>query len=513
MPIFVLNLVRVLICISLISWAPSLRAQGSPTDPGFLGIAQASYLGYSTQGAGARATGMGGAFIAVADDATAASHNPAGLAQLRTFEASLVGSQRKADVLYTGAHPSGMVPNVDPADYSDSPFRGGTSRKLEFASFTMPGQWSGKNFALQVSYQDLYDVDQSFNNQTHVKFHASDVGNYPNGFPISDQQIITQTGGMKVLTLGAAMELSPRILAGVAWNRWRGDSTYTSNFQSTQPYGGFNYDLYECSGRFRKSDRFSGENFNLGLLWRYDPVQVGITCRTAFTANIDSSAVIQRQVDGSPFSPDTYASNFAVHWPSTLGIGISWRPASQGLVALDWSLTRWTRATIEAPGQPNNGQNFFQLNADQDPYSSPFRFPGAADAAAWHLGGEYLLFLGSKIMPLRTGFFIEPMPCRDPWTGEVRALKGFTLGTGIKSGQLSFDIAYKQARGSRQALVPVSPYYSVPRDFGTYYTTSLMAYGEAAKESITIHTIKASIIYQFKGEGLRAFFRNVFIGS
>ena len=42
-------------------------------------------------GAGARARGMGGAFIGVADDATATSWNPGGLAKLEKPEASLVG--------------------------------------------------------------------------------------------------------------------------------------------------------------------------------------------------------------------------------------------------------------------------------------------------------------------------------------------------------------------------------------------------------------------------------------
>src|SRR5881396_2478221 len=42
-------------------------------------------------GAGARGLGMGGAFIAVADDGTAASFNPAGLAQLRRTELAVVG--------------------------------------------------------------------------------------------------------------------------------------------------------------------------------------------------------------------------------------------------------------------------------------------------------------------------------------------------------------------------------------------------------------------------------------
>ena len=43
-------------------------------------------------GSGARAIGQGGAFIAVADDATAASWNPGALIQLERPELSVVGS-------------------------------------------------------------------------------------------------------------------------------------------------------------------------------------------------------------------------------------------------------------------------------------------------------------------------------------------------------------------------------------------------------------------------------------
>jgi len=46
---------------------------------------------FNPTGAGARGLGMGGAFIAVADDGTAASFNPAGLAQLRRTEIAFVG--------------------------------------------------------------------------------------------------------------------------------------------------------------------------------------------------------------------------------------------------------------------------------------------------------------------------------------------------------------------------------------------------------------------------------------
>ena len=50
-----------------------------------------SQSSFNPVGSGARAIGMSGAFIAVADDATSASWNPAGLIQLVESEISIVG--------------------------------------------------------------------------------------------------------------------------------------------------------------------------------------------------------------------------------------------------------------------------------------------------------------------------------------------------------------------------------------------------------------------------------------
>lgn len=53
---------------------------------------------FPLEGVGAQATGMGGAFIGVADDATAASLNPAGLSELLVSEASLVLTERIPEI-------------------------------------------------------------------------------------------------------------------------------------------------------------------------------------------------------------------------------------------------------------------------------------------------------------------------------------------------------------------------------------------------------------------------------
>src|SRR6266436_8181881 len=92
-----------------------------------------------TLGSGARAFGMGGAFLARADDATAASWNPAGLSYLRVPEVSLAGTS----TLYkteTGTEP----------DLNTDRFEG---RSVDFAALTWPVRFHGLSGAIQASFQ------------------------------------------------------------------------------------------------------------------------------------------------------------------------------------------------------------------------------------------------------------------------------------------------------------------------------------------------------------------------
>lgn len=56
---------------------------------------------FNPVGSGARAIGMGGAFIGIADDATAASWNPGGLIQMHKAQASFVLSHFHRNEIYT----------------------------------------------------------------------------------------------------------------------------------------------------------------------------------------------------------------------------------------------------------------------------------------------------------------------------------------------------------------------------------------------------------------------------
>src|SRR5437588_12007582 len=79
------------LAVLCLPWPSALLAQTLP-----FGISLPPSLNFATSpspvGSVARAQGKALAFIGVADDATAASHNPAGLVQLERPEVSIVGS-------------------------------------------------------------------------------------------------------------------------------------------------------------------------------------------------------------------------------------------------------------------------------------------------------------------------------------------------------------------------------------------------------------------------------------
>ncbi len=105
------------------------------------------------RGSGSRALGFSGAFTAIADDATAASWNPAGLVQLERTEASLV-------IRGAAEHNTHRSP--------DSMFLGGSddfqSANINYLSVVVPfySKLLKKNVVSSFNYQEVYDFNQDF---------------------------------------------------------------------------------------------------------------------------------------------------------------------------------------------------------------------------------------------------------------------------------------------------------------------------------------------------------------
>ncbi|MBN1270482.1 MAG: hypothetical protein JXB04_12900 [Kiritimatiellae bacterium] len=102
-------------------------------------------------GSGARALGLAGAFTAVADDATAASWNPAGLVQLALPEASVVCRASRCRNEHTSVAEDFQVGEDDFGN-----------ENLNYVSVVYPFRLPSRNAVFSLNYQEAYDFTQEF---------------------------------------------------------------------------------------------------------------------------------------------------------------------------------------------------------------------------------------------------------------------------------------------------------------------------------------------------------------
>jgi long-subunit fatty acid transport protein len=158
-------------------------------------------------GSGARATGMGGAFIGVADDATAASWNPAGLIQLEKPEISMVYSAFSRDQAYDSLAQPGIT------GYASG---GG----LNYASVAYPfmlcsqGKEVCRNMVFSLNYQRLYEV----NKKLDLPFKEE---NLPPGDYYNYYAKIRKTGNLYALSPAMAVQVLPSLSIGATLNFWK----------------------------------------------------------------------------------------------------------------------------------------------------------------------------------------------------------------------------------------------------------------------------------------------------
>jgi long-chain fatty acid transport protein len=276
-------------------------------------------------GSGARALGMGGAFLARADDATAVSWNPAGLSYLGRPEFSLVGTRNSFE----------RGPNGQPATDTFAGYG------PDFVALTYPLSRG----AIQLNYQRVF----SFSGTRDI-VRETDVFE------------TVGSGGFDVLGLGTGVRLGRKVRLGGAFNLWVNGYSQRRLRTTTLPpprgRGATSQDI--------DYDLNSGVNFNVGLL--YSPVEslnLGVVGRTPLTAILNLRRF--RQDFGPSNSQGEFTQNAGersdvlIDLPGSVGLGASWRATSAFTVSADYTRTMWSKGRI---------RNFFRVEAtpeDGDP--------------------------------------------------------------------------------------------------------------------------------------------------
>jgi long-subunit fatty acid transport protein len=469
---------RIPLLLPLLAAGGSLGAQ-TLNPAAFFQLAQQSRTAFTVQGDGARAVGTGGAFIAIADDATAVSYNPAGLAQLLRPEGSLVVQGLTRNLAFTGADGQG---GASPTSFEDTQNSDKHSRPT-FASFAVPWKREGLNTVLLFSYQRIFD----FAFDSSLNYLATTSGGSTTQ---AIAQAVHQTGGIDLYSVGLGAEITQRILLGLSVNSWQGRWSFSSlsRRQTSGISETFDSDLSQDSA-------FRGLNVNVGLIWRSDWVNLGAVYRSPFTATYTFSDHYDyvSTTTGQPASENSPSTSMDVKWPSTLGWGLGLHLHPRLQCTADWSQTNWSSTRYSTSDPTYTGLNWFDF----------LQATNTKDVRDFHTGVEWIAWQGERlVLPLRAGYFKEPQPIVDSTTLEQRVLTGWTLGLGIKLKDLAFDLAFKDARDQRRASR-----YNTDTPIGGVAATAL------GTETLEEKRYYASLIYQFNSEAVRKALSWMFVGG
>lgn len=407
-------------------------------------------------GSGARAAGMSNAFIAIADDAAAASWNPAGLVQLERPEFSIVGSLgRLRDRFDSTGHPEfDGAHTIDGAD-------------LNFLSFASPLPFTilNRNSTVSLSYQRKFDFDRSFNS-TLINGTIAPL-TPPLAIVQSTRLDFDQRGSLSAISPAFAIELTQNLSLGIAVNFWRSSFLSENGWeQDTRSHALTtlgNGAILSVGHSRERYDEFSGENVTAGLLWRLNPRwTVGLRYDSAFTATADYTAYdfearINPFVAG--FSPllntDYQSERRRIHLPATWAVGVAFRPNDRLTLALDVSRTDWN----DFFARDNRGNRFSMVDGAN--LADYLRRTDFDPTYTIRLGAEYVFIPREpgvdlpRLWTIRAGLSYEEEPASNRSTradrdyfragdGEPDRFYGASLGLGLLLGQrVNLDLAYQ----------------------------------------------------------------------
>jgi len=414
----------------------------------------------SPVGSGARAAGMADAFVAIADDATAASWNPAGLVQLERPEVSIVGSFNAAEDEF-----SAFLHDEVHAKHSDDNY------DLNYFSIAYPVPFLvlGRNACVALNYQRKYDFSRSFDLEYYTAFATS------RGTPLTMayHMDFEQEGGLSALTPAFAIELTHRLSLGLSLNLWH--SSFLSDNSWEQDIATDVVSIFGPTVSFSHSDTheeysdFSGENLTAGLLWTpTDKWSFGARYDSAFTGEVDYERMTLRMDSTVPstvmpwgwstLGGDAAKETRHVRFPDSMALGIARRFNDRLTLSLDVTRTDWDDYYVK--DEVGNRFSLVDFSNINDPWTRTNFDP----TYTVRFGTEYV-FIPKRpdeesldnLWTLRGGLFYDEEPATskpNKWTyagkgsGDPDKFYGFAVGCGLLTHQrVNIDFAYQLRYG------------------------------------------------------------------
>jgi len=402
-------------------------------------------------GNGARARGMGNAFLAVSDDITGIGWNPAGLYKM---ESPVLG------LSFSSLRPRGNFSsdrlNLIGADTTRiSRDHTGTFGALSSANFVAPIRVKGHPFVASLSYTRISDEYQFSN----IEIDVIEIFSIFNEVAVLIRQdtvialvglMSELEGGIDAVNFGFGTRLSGNLALGFSLNIYGGAVQRHTNISITAdniPVNNFQHGNLTLISLSADSINFGGFNFTLGLKHDGERFDAGLVLRTPFSLSqksLNFNAQIVKINDIAAGTDTTITIDLLTKYeiPLMVGFGIGYNVADNWLLAIDAEYRHFSTQQIKirqsitlVPGA-DNIEEFVILSEEQWQWSNVFIL---------RAGTEYLNETGIGTIPFRAGVGYVPVPTPDTDINGVRSTAvsyEFSLGTGIHWEQIKLDLAY-----------------------------------------------------------------------
>lgn len=357
---------------------------------------------------GARAAGMGNAYLGLADDITAGAWNPAGLV---VFEGPSLG------VSWGATAPSGYTNYTVQSNLWRQNHSGSLS-SITGLNFVGPFRVKGHAFVGSVNYtrnfEDLMGVGFD---STHdeifqvVRIIIPEIDTF--GVDVGTKQILE--GGLNSVSFSLGTRVYKNNSFGLGLNIYTGksimDSSESAIIDDMPISPGGQEALWIRNKLVVDTVKFSGWNVTLAYKATGEKFNVGVVLRTPFSLNLNTNRSIYRlsTVNGVPtenLTDTTFFDNQLTKYtmPLTVSGGVAYKIRDNAVLTMDaeyrnfGSLIYKRRDSLFIDPAGNNEEFFTDIDPN---WNSTF---------SMRFGGEYRWESSIGTIPLRAGLGLIPIP-------------------------------------------------------------------------------------------------------
>jgi long-subunit fatty acid transport protein len=355
-------------------------------------------------GVDARAIGMGNTGLATSHDASAIIYNPANLARVRRieFRGGLSHLRTSNDTrMASGSQ-----------EYEDG--RDLTKTRINALSLTMPVPAYRGSLVFAFGLHRVNSFDRSAGLQ-----YAP-----PQGYD-SDRAREMETGGLWKWSVAGALDISPRLSAGLSTHLLSGSDAYRWNrvIRDDNP-------AHTINENQSIDIDYVGVAATAGITYAIShELTAGLSVETPtwLQAEERHSLLLDTASSSYEWVLDDGIANYTLTRPFSFGFGLSGE-FNRLTLAGDLRYSDWSQLDISYDDASLN--NTPELQFIQDNLKETF---------GWNLGAEYLF--PAQGINLRAGYFVDPLPIDSRFVESQR--KYLTLGVGFLIDRvMALDLAY-----------------------------------------------------------------------